>query len=66
MSELKVFADDNLDDAKMMGSEWERKHPGKRRKCCLQVHFVFSPFPTMVSEGFYLSFIKTWDCVVKN
>ena len=40
-----------------------RKHCGKRRKCWLP---AFSPFPTMISKGFFLKVVKSWDCVVKS
>ena len=48
---LTAFADENVNDAKMMISLYDReeKNFGKRRKCWLP---AFSPFPTMFSEGF--------------
>ena len=40
-----------------------RKHCGKRRICSLR---AISPFPTMLSKGFFHRVIKSWDCVVKG
>ena len=36
-----------------------RKHCGKRRKCWLP---AFSPFSTMISNGFLYRIIKSCDC----
>ena len=41
----------------------DRKHCEKRRKCLLP-HFLF--FPKMFSNGFFLRFIKTWDCLARG
>ena len=40
----------------------DRKQCGKRRKCWLP---TFSPFPTMLSTGFFFRVIKSRDFVVK-
>ena len=59
-AKLKEFADDKIKSMKLI---WlGRKYCGKRRKCWLP---LFSPFPTMFSNGFFLGFIKSLDCVVE-
>ena len=40
-----------------------RKHCGKRRKSWLP---AFSPFPTLLSKGFFLRVVRSRDCVVKT
>ena len=40
-----------------------KKHFVKRKKCWLP---AFSPFHTMFSKGFFLKFVKSWDCAVKG
>ena len=65
-SKLKAFADAKLNLAeklKFVLGRVEKKHCGKRRKCWLP---AFSPFPTMVSKGFFPSVVKGRDCVVKS
>ena len=55
---LKVFADDNLNVAKMISLYHIVENlVGKRRKCWS---------PTMFSKGFFHSVVKTQDCVVKS
>ena len=51
VTELKAFADDKFDIAKLMISHLDggRKHCGKRRKCCLPAS---CPFPTVFSKAF--------------
>ena len=39
------------------------KHCGKKRKCWLP---AFSPFPTMFSNCFFFTVVKSRDCVVKS
>ena len=40
-----------------------RKYCGKRRKCWLS---AFSPFPTMISKGFFPRVFNSQDCVVNG
>ena len=40
----------------------DRKLCGKRRKCWLP---TLSPFPTMLSKGYFLGVVKSRDCMAK-
>ena len=57
-SKLKLFADNKIYVTAKM------KFWGKARKRCGLP--AFSPFPTMVSEGFLYRVVKSRDCVVKS
>ena len=60
----KAFADDKIkvtEKLKFVTSEKGRKHCGKRRKLWLP---EFSPFPTVLSKGFFLKVVKSRDCMV--
>ena len=56
-SKFKAFADDKINEAKMMIFVFHRveKHSEKMRKCWLP---AFSPFPTMFSNSFFLRSFK--------
>ena len=64
-SKLKELANDkiNVTEKVKFGFGQNRKHCGKRRKCCLP---VFPPFPTMFSEGPFLRVVKSRDYVVQS
>ena len=62
---LQVFADDNLNVAKMMISFYDRVENmmGKAGNTGYQ-HFLL--FPQVDSKGFFHRVVKSRDCVVKN
>ena len=64
-SKFKGIADNNLNvnENLKFALGKDRKHCGKRRKCCLP---AFSPFPTMFSKGFFPRVVKSRDCAVKT
>ena len=64
-SKLKDFAEvHNIYISKIeFYYDMDRKHCGKRRKCCLT---AFLPFHTMFSKGFFFRVVKSQDCVVKS
>ena len=63
-SKLKAFPDDNLNVNKNLKLAFGRIENivGKGENAGYQ---HFSPFPTMFSKDFFLSVVKSRDCVVK-
>ena len=61
-TELKVFADDNLNVTKMIISAFDRVENivGKGEILLVQ---AISPFPTMFSKGFFPRLVKRCHCV---
>ena len=64
MTKVKAFAHDKLNVAKMMISLFDRVEDtvGKGRNTGYQ-HFLLSP---VFSKAFFLSIVKSRDCVVKR
>ena len=65
MTKLKAFADDRVNEAQMMISAFDRveKILGKGENAG---HHHFSSFHTMFLKGFFLTVVKSLDCVVKS
>ena len=61
-TKLKAFADDELNETKMIVSAFDRVENivGKGKKLLVQ---AISPFPTMVLKGFFPRRVKRCHCV---